>query len=145
MSGWYSQQMAAMSAWREALQRRSSVQTHYSILALLILTWGTEDDYVFKQGRSSCPFRSCLFQYHITFQVRALNFCHLVIQTSRSLSTTQAHHQVNYENNGGMYMYQCAKAVVMMMQCLNVKVTQGGETRRLEGKLLDTKSPQHGA
>lgn len=53
--------------------------------------------------------------------------------------------QVNYEHNGGMYRNQCAKAVVMMMQCLNVKVTQAWETRGLEGKPLDMKSPPHGA
>lgn len=36
--------------------------------------------------------------------------------------------QISYANNGGMHIYQNAKAVGMKVQCLNVKVTWGWET-----------------
>lgn len=73
--------------------------------------------------------------------MHTISFCPDLYFKKLSVSLSQ----VNYENNGGMYMYQCAKAVIVMTQCLNVKVSQGWETRGLEGKPFDMKSLQHGA
>lgn len=125
---------------------------------------GIEDDLVFNQEWSSCPSCSCLFQCpYLLFKLRHPSADTFALSSSRYPDLCLKYRklirfysnlylkelcaslcQISYENNGSMHMYRCAKAVVMMMQCLNVLVTQGWETRGPEGEPLDVKCPQHG-